>query len=53
MKKRVYIGAIVFAVLLLALGRLIVRPPLTLRGIVDGSTPRMPRWLADEEDRLC
>jgi hypothetical protein len=30
MKKRVYIGAIVFAVLLLALGRLIVRPPLTL-----------------------
>jgi mannose-6-phosphate isomerase-like protein (cupin superfamily) len=31
MKKRVYTGAIVFAVLLLALGRLIVRPPLTLR----------------------
>jgi hypothetical protein len=30
MRKRVYIGAIVFAVLLLALGRLIVRPPLTL-----------------------
>ena len=29
MKKRFYIGAIVFAVLLLALGRLIVRPPLT------------------------
>jgi hypothetical protein len=53
MRKRVYIGAIVFAVLLLALGRLIVRPPLTLRGIVDGSAPRMPRWLADEEDQLC
>ena len=33
MKKRFYIGAIVFAVLLLALGRLIVRPPLTLRSI--------------------
>ncbi len=31
MKKRFYIGAIVFAVLLLALGRLIVHPPLTLR----------------------
>jgi hypothetical protein len=30
MNKRVYIGAIVFAVLLLALGRLIARPPLTL-----------------------
>jgi hypothetical protein len=30
MKKRVYIGAIVFAVLLLALGQLIVRLPLTL-----------------------
>jgi hypothetical protein len=30
MKKRVYIGAIVFAVLLLALGRLIIRPPQTL-----------------------
>jgi hypothetical protein len=27
MKKRFYIGLIVFAVLLLALGRLIVRPP--------------------------
>jgi hypothetical protein len=33
MKRRVYIGAIVLAVLLLALGRLIVRPPLALRGI--------------------
>ena len=32
MKKRLYIGAIVFAILLLALGRLIVRPPLALRG---------------------
>jgi hypothetical protein len=27
MKKRFYIGALVFAVLLLALGRLIARPP--------------------------
>ena len=33
MKRRLYIGAIVFAVLLLALGRLIVRPPLMLRRI--------------------
>ena len=28
MKKHLYIGLIVFAVLLLALGRLIVRPPV-------------------------
>jgi len=28
MKKRFYIGLIVFAVLLLALGRLLVRPPV-------------------------
>lgn len=34
MKRRFYIGAIVFAVLLLAVGRLILRPPLTL--------PRIP-----------
>jgi hypothetical protein len=33
MKKRLYIAAIMLAVLLLALGRLIVRPPVTLRGI--------------------
>jgi len=32
MKKRLYIGLIVFAVLLLALGRLIVRPPVALLG---------------------
>jgi hypothetical protein len=32
MKKRFYISAIVFAVLLLALGRLIVHPPSALRG---------------------
>jgi hypothetical protein len=31
MKKRLYIGLIVFAVLLLAFGRLIVRPPRVLR----------------------
>jgi hypothetical protein len=31
MKKRFYVGIIVFAVLALALGRLIIRPPLTLR----------------------
>jgi hypothetical protein len=31
MKKRVYIGAIVFLVLLLALARLIVHPPGTVR----------------------
>jgi hypothetical protein len=30
MKKRFYIGLIIFAVLLLALGRLIVRPPAAL-----------------------
>ena len=28
MKKRFYLGLIVFAVLLLAIGRLIVRPPV-------------------------
>jgi hypothetical protein len=33
MRKRFYIGLIVFAVLLLALGRLIVHPPVTLPGI--------------------
>ena len=33
MQQRFLVGAIVFAVLLLAPGRLIVRPPLTLRGI--------------------
>jgi hypothetical protein len=33
MKRRFYIGAIVFAVLLLALGRLIVRPPSAIRGV--------------------
>jgi hypothetical protein len=46
MKKRFYIGAIVFAVLLLALGRLIVRPPLTLRvrrvGRLAGSATSCP-----------
>jgi hypothetical protein len=30
MKTRFYIGLIVFAVLLLALGRLVVRPPVVL-----------------------
>jgi hypothetical protein len=33
MKRRFYIAAIVLAVLLLALGRLIVRPPLMPHGI--------------------
>ena len=33
MKRRLYFAAIVFAVLLLALGRLIVRPPLAIRGV--------------------
>ena len=33
MRKRFYISAIVVAVLLLALSRLIVRPQLTLRGV--------------------
>jgi hypothetical protein len=28
MKKRFYIGLIIFAVLLLALGRMVVRPPV-------------------------
>ena len=32
MKKRFYIGLVVFAVLLLALGRLIVRPPVPALG---------------------
>jgi hypothetical protein len=32
MKRRFYIGVIVFAVLLLAFGRLIVHPPLAVRG---------------------
>jgi hypothetical protein len=46
MKKRLYIGLIVFAVLLLALGRLIVRPPRVLRkqrGVPRPSSSRPPQ----------
>jgi hypothetical protein len=32
MKKRLYLGLIILAVLLLALGRLIVRPPAAVLG---------------------
>jgi hypothetical protein len=41
MKKSLYVGLIVFAVLLLALGRLIVRPPAVMRGTRRGR--RAPR----------
>ena len=41
MKKRVYTGLVVFAVLLLALGRLIVRPPRVVRELF--MVPGRPR----------
>jgi hypothetical protein len=41
MKKRVYTGVVVFAVLLLALGRLIVRPPRVVRELF--MVPGRPR----------
>jgi hypothetical protein len=44
MKKRFYTGLIVFAVLLLALGRLIVRPPRVVKELfVVSRRPRAQR----------
>jgi hypothetical protein len=42
MKKRFYLGLIILAVLLLALGRLILRPPATVLGTRRGR--RDPRF---------
>jgi hypothetical protein len=42
MKKRFYLGLIILAVLLLAFGRLILRPPAAVRGTRRGR--RAPRF---------
>jgi hypothetical protein len=42
MKNRFYIGLIVFAVLVLALGRLIVRPPVAVLGTRKGGRDPSP-----------
>jgi hypothetical protein len=50
MKKRFYIGLIIFAVLLLALGRLILRPPAAVLGTKRGR--RDPRFSPGPSTRL-
>ena len=44
MKKRLYIGLIVLAVLLLALGRLIVRAPVGMLGTRRRRDPGLSPW---------